>query len=89
MGVERWDGNKAQSEADCQSEENTTLGADWGILLCSNNNGDGTYQGYYNRHYDISWMLFNWGNGNIMTGGTTICDWDANGETAFNPNAAP
>ena len=35
--------------------------ADYGILLCSNSNGAGTYQGYIDRSGDISWILLNWG----------------------------
>jgi hypothetical protein len=90
FGLERWDGDRRQSYASCAiSTVKSTLNEDWGYLLCSNDNGDGTYQGYVNRHGDLSWMLFNWGNGNIMTGGTTMCDWDTNAEVAFNPNAAP
>lgn len=92
-GVSRWDGDDRQSYASCEINGlNSTLNAalpDWGYLLCSNDNGAGTYQGYVNKHGDISWMLFNWGNGNIATGGTTLCDWDTNGENPFNPYQAP
>jgi hypothetical protein len=60
---------------------------DWGLLLCSDNNGNGTYQGYVNRHGDISWMLLNLGSGNIVTGGTALCDYNTTGTDSFNPNA--
>jgi hypothetical protein len=93
-GVSRWDGDRRQSYASCEVDGlNSTLApnpnGDWGLLLCSNDNGAGTYQGYVNRHGDISWMLLNWGNGNIATGGTTLCDIDTNGEAPFDPFVAP
>jgi hypothetical protein len=89
-GVERWDGDTRESYASCKIDNlNSTLTADWGYLLCSNGNGNGTYQGYINKHGDISWMLLNWGNGNIMTGGTTLCDYDTSAEAPFDPFVAP
>jgi hypothetical protein len=93
LGLERWDGDRRLSYASCEfGGMNSTLNPnqlDWGYLLCSNNNGTGTYQGYADRHGDISWILFNWGNGNIQTGGTTLCEWDTSSENVINPNAAP
>jgi hypothetical protein len=93
FGLERWDGDTRQSYASCEVDDlGSTLSTqqpDWGILLCTNNDGDGTYQGYLDRHGDISWILLNWGNGNIMTGGTTLCDYNTTGEAPFNPNEAP
>lgn len=93
-GVERWDGDRRLSYASCEVDGlNSTLApnpnGDWGYLLCSNGNGAGTYQGYVNKHGDISWMLLNWGNGNIATGGTTLCDIDTSGEAPFDPFVAP
>ena len=87
-GLERWDGDTRQSYADCTTV-GSTLNADWGYLLCSNDNGTGTYQGYVNRHGDISWMLLNWGNGNIIAGGNTLCEYNTSAEFGFNPNTAP
>jgi hypothetical protein len=90
FGVELWDGDTANSYASCEVDGlNSTLDEDWGLLLCSNNNGDGTYQGYEDRHGDISWILLNWGDGNIMTGGTTLCDFNTSGEAPFDPFVAP
>ncbi len=90
FGIERWDGDRRQSYANCQIDGmNSTLNGDWGIILCSTDNGTGTFQGYLNRQGDISWILLNWGNGNIVTGGTTFCEYNTTGEAAFNPNAAP
>jgi hypothetical protein len=91
LGVEYPDGtdpNKAQSTASCQyNNMNSTLQNDWGIILCSNNNGAGTYQGYRNRHDDISQYLLTWGNGNIATGGTYACELNTNGEQVVSPIA--
>jgi hypothetical protein len=82
LGVELADG-KQSSHASCQVDGmNSTLNTDWGILLCSNYNGTGTYAGYENRHYDISQFLQNWGNGNIAAGGTWACDFDTNAAVA-------
>lgn len=89
-GLERWDGDRRMSYASCEVDNmNSTLDDDWGFLLCSNDNGAGNYQGYVNRHGDISWMLLNWGNGNIQAGGTTLCDYDVSGEAPFDPYVAP
>ena len=86
FGVERWDGDDRESYASCESNGlNSTLLANWGILLCSASNGTGTYQGYYDRHGDISQYLQIWGNGSITTGGTWACDYDTNGTPAVSP----
>jgi hypothetical protein len=90
LGLERWDGDRRLSYSSCElNGMNSTLDADWGYLLCSNNNGAGTYQGYSDKHGDISWILYDWGNGNITTGGTTLCEWDTSAENVINPNTAP
>jgi hypothetical protein len=90
LGVERWDGDSRQSYADCQIDGNNwLLTEDWGYLLCSNNNGAGTYQGYVDRHGDVSFLLLEYGNGNISTGGTTLCELDTSGQTWFNPLVPP
>lgn len=93
FGIQRADGNELDSLASCEfdgldSTLNTTQ-PDWGYLECSNDNGDSTYDGYVDRHGDISWMLDYWGDGNIITGGDTMCNWDIYAESSFNPNAAP
>jgi hypothetical protein len=86
FGVERWDGDDRESYASCESNGlDSTLDANWGILLCSNGNGNGTYQGYYDRHGDISQYLQNWGGGTIATGGTWACSYDTAGTPAVNP----
>lgn len=90
FGIQRADGNELDSLASCEFDGlDSTLNADWGFLLCSNDNGDSTYDGYVDRHGDISWMLDYWGDGNIITGGDTMCNWDIYAESSFNPNAAP
>jgi hypothetical protein len=87
FGVERWDGDNRESYASCESNGlNSTLDANWGILLCSNDNGAGTYQGYYDRHGDISQYLQAWGSGTIATGGTWACEYDTTGTPAVSPS---
>lgn len=90
-GLERWDGDSRQSYANCHHVSSTErLTEDWGYLLCSNNNGTGSYQGYVTRHGNISWILLNLGGGPtvpnaIQNGGTALCDWDLGEENWFNP----
>jgi hypothetical protein len=86
FGPEFPDGADTWSIASCESNGlDSTLDENWGILLCSNNNGDGTYQGYYNRHGDISQYFQSWGDGTIATGGTWACEYDTNGTPVANP----
>jgi hypothetical protein len=67
----------------------STLDENWGILLCSNDNGTGTgtgtYTGYYDRHGDISQYFQNWGNGTISTGATWACEIDTSGTPYYSP----
>jgi hypothetical protein len=86
LGVERWDGDNRESYASCESNGlDSTLDANWGILLCTNDNGTGTYAGYDNRHGDISQYLQQWGDGTIATGGTWACEYDTSGTPVVNP----
>lgn len=91
LGVEYADGSGNLSYADCSGTDSlgSTLNTDWGILLCSDYNGAGTYQGYVDTKGDISWIALNWGSGNITTGGTTLCDYSAGAAVAVNPNTPP
>jgi hypothetical protein len=90
IGVEYADGDAVLSYADCTMDGlNSTLDANWGILLCSNVNGTGTYEGYYDRSGDISGLFLNWGDGNITTGATTLCDYSTGAPEVINPNVAP
>ena len=91
FGIQRWDGDRRLSYASCHAGGATlSLNEDWGYLLCSTSNGAGTYQGYVNKHGDISWILLNWGGGTSITaGGNLLCDYNVSGEALFNPNAAP
>lgn len=90
LGVEYAVNSGNLSYADCSSAGmGSTLNADWGILMCSNYNGTGTYQGYVDTSGDISWILLNWGAGNITTGGTTLCDYSIGQATAVNPSTPP
>ena len=89
-GAEGTDNTRSLSYASCEVGGATlSLNANWGILMCSNANGSGTFQGYIDKTGDISGILLNWGNGNITTGGTLLCQFDASGEALFNPNQAP
>ncbi|HET9173516.1 MAG TPA: hypothetical protein VFN97_29055 [Actinospica sp.] len=91
LGVEYADGSGNLSYADCSATGglNSTLSANWGILLCSDSDGAGTYAGYHDTSGDISGLMLNWGNGNITTGGTTLCDYSTGQATAVNPNTPP
>jgi hypothetical protein len=87
LGVEYQDGSGSLSYASCQVNSlNSTLNQDWGLLLCSNNNGAGQYQGYIDAKGggDISWILLNWGNGTIANGGTTLCELSTSVATDIN-----
>jgi hypothetical protein len=86
FGVERWDGDDRESYASCESNGlDSTLDENWGILLCTNDNGTGTYAGYYDRHGDISQYFQNWGDGTIATGGTWACEIDTSGTPYYSP----
>lgn len=86
FGVERWDGDDRESYASCESNGlASTLNTDWGIILCSNDNGSGTFQGYYDRHGDISQYLQHWGNQSITAGGTWACEYDTSGTPVVSP----
>jgi hypothetical protein len=91
LGVEYADGSGNMSYADCSATGglNSTLNADWGVLECSASNGTGTFQGYIDSGGDISWILQNWGAGNITTGGTALCDYSIGQAAAINPNTPP
>ena len=91
LGVEYADGSGSLSYADCSATGglNSTLGAGWGVLECSNYNGSGTYAGYFDSSGDISGILQNWGSGNITTGGTALCDYSIGQATAINPTTPP
>jgi hypothetical protein len=63
----RWDGDDASPTP---ADPDSKLDENWGILLCSNDNGDGTYEGYHDRHVDISQYFQNWRDGTIAIGVT-------------------
>jgi hypothetical protein len=89
-GVTRWDGDRRESTASCEINGlNQTLQNNWGYVLCSTSNGAGTYQGYVDKHGDISSVLLTWGNGNIVTGGNLMCQYDVSQENSFQLGVAP
>lgn len=74
------------STASCQvNNMNSTLDSDWGFLICSNNLGTGTYQGYYLRHGDISRWLYQLGKGSVPNGGTILCQYGTSIQTSISP----
>jgi len=86
LGVENADGSGVLSYASCQANSNnSTLNADWGLILCTNNNGTGTFTGYMDKGGDISWILLNWGGGtSIPNGGNILCDLSTSVATDIN-----
>ena len=89
LGVEYADSSGSLSYADCSGNGlNSTLSTStvgWGILWCSNYDGSGTYQGYFDTSGDISWILADQGPASISNGGTNLCEYSVSNEVAFNP----
>jgi hypothetical protein len=86
FGIEHWDGDTRGSTASCTiSGLNSTLDTNWGYLLCSTSNGNGTYEGYVDKHGDISGILDQLGAGNIPAGGNFLCEYDTSGDGAVAP----
>ena len=87
IGVEYTVGSGSISYADCSSGGSSstldTLG--WGVLLCSNANGTGTYAGYFDMTGDISLIFYNWGGQNITNGGTTLCEYSTSVAERISP----
>lgn len=88
------------SYANCASTGNlgstlaTGTTAAYGIVLCSNANGTGTYQGYLDRKLDISSILLAWGGGAtnpnaIADGGNLMCDWSTTVPAVINLGGPP
>lgn len=77
FGVERWDGDTTDSAAHCSDDGlGGVLVENWGYVRCSNSDGQGAYDGYVNKHGDISGIIDD-------VGGTWLCDYDTSGQVAF------
>src|SRR5580698_158028 len=92
VGWARWDGDVRSSLSNCAAANNdstlSTVYPDWGFLLCTNNDGAGSFSGYVDESGDISQLLYNIGQldeptpGGITGGGDYLCDYDNSGEFA-------
>ena len=78
LGAEDLGSSKKVSLSTCEDDSDLNSADNWGLLYCSSNSGAGTYEGYLNESGDISQFLLTTGNGTIATGGTYMCDIDAN-----------
>jgi hypothetical protein len=78
LGAEELGSSKTVSRSTCLNDSDLNPADNWGLLYCSSSSGNGTYEGYLNESGDISQFLLTTGNGTIATGGTYMCDIDAN-----------
>jgi hypothetical protein len=78
LGAEDLGSSKKVSDSDCKNDSNLNSADNWGLLYCSTNTGNGTYEGYLNEKGDISQFLVTIGGGTIATGGNYMCDIDVN-----------
>ena len=78
LGAEELGSSKTVSLSTCLNDSDLNPADNWGLLYCSSNSGNGTYEGYKNQSGDISQFLLTTGNGTIATGGTYMCDIDTN-----------
>jgi hypothetical protein len=83
LGAEVLGSSRVVSVSTCENEGELNSLDNWGILYCSNNSGDGTYEGYDNEKGDISQFMVTVGNGSIPTGGTYMCQVDVNASTVI------
>jgi len=100
IGAEATVGTGNLSYANCAATGNlgstlaTGTSAQYGIVLCSNANGTGTFQGYMDRGTgDISSILLAWGGGptggGIPAGGNLMCQYSTSVPTVIQLNSAP
>ena len=83
LGAEYLGSSKTVSRSTCEDDSDLNSADNWGLLYCSSNSGNGTYEGYLNKSGDISQFLLTTGNGTIATGGTYMCDIDTNASTVI------
>jgi hypothetical protein len=83
LGAEDLGSSKTVSRSTCEDDSDLNSADNWGLLYCSSNSGDSTYEGYLNESDDISQFLLTTGNGTIATGGTYMCDIDVSESTVI------
>lgn len=83
LGAEDLGSSKTVSRSTCLNDSDLNSADNWGLLFCSSNSGNGTYEGYSNESGDISQFLLTTGNGTIATGGTYMCDIDVSSSTVI------
>jgi hypothetical protein len=81
LGAEELGSSRTVSVSTCKNDSGLNSADNWGILYCSSDDGDGSYEGYLDESGDISQFLSTVGSGDISTGGTYICEYDATGQT--------
>lgn len=98
LGVVRYDGDPRGSFASCGSTDNyhadlgslDGTGLAYGFVLCSDNTGAGTYQGYKDQGSNktsFSTMAINWAA--VTNGDNFLCDYAVDGEAGVDPGVAP
>jgi hypothetical protein len=83
LGAEELGSSKTVSRSTCENDSDLNAADNWGLLYCSSNSGDGSYAGYLDESGDISQFLLTTGDGTIATGGTYMCDIDADASTVI------
>lgn len=83
LGAEELGSSRKVSVSTCLNDNDLNSADNWGILYCSTDSGDGTYEGYENESGDISQFLLTVGAGTIATGGTYMCQIDVNNSTVI------
>lgn len=83
LGAEQLGSSREVSVSTCEKDSDLNSADNWGILYCSTNSGNGTYEGYENESGDISQFLLTTGAGSIATGGTYMCQIDVNASTVI------
>jgi hypothetical protein len=83
LGAEYLDGSRSVSISNCKNDSGLNAFDNWGYIWCSSNSGTGTLDGVWNTSNNISQFLVTVGGGNQTTGGTYMCDYDANASVSI------
>jgi hypothetical protein len=83
LGAEELGSSRTVSVSNCKNDDGLNTADNWGVLYCSSNDGDGTYEGYTDESGDISTFLSTIGGGNIPDGGDYVCEYDATNSTVI------
>jgi hypothetical protein len=78
LGAEELGSSKTVSRSTCENDSGLNSMDNWGLLYCSSNSGNGTFEGYLNESGDISLFLQTLGGGSIPDGGNNMCQIDTN-----------